>query len=64
MLALAQTDRGRVRTTNQDTIYCSEKQVGKIPNLFAVADGMGGANAGDYASSSLIQELVRLIRAV
>ena len=63
MLALAQTDRGRVRTTNQDTIYCSEKQVGKIPNLFAVADGMGGANAGDYASSSLIQELVRLIRA-
>ena len=63
MLALAQTDRGRVRTTNQDTIYCSGKQVGKLPNLFAVADGMGGANAGDYASSSLIQELVRLIRA-
>jgi PPM family protein phosphatase len=63
MLALAQTDKGRVRTTNQDTVYCSSKQVGKLPNLFVVADGMGGASAGDYASSCLVQELVRLIQA-
>ncbi len=63
MLVLAQTDKGRIRTTNQDTIYCSKKQVGRLPNLFVVADGMGGASAGDYASSSLVQELVRLVRA-
>jgi PPM family protein phosphatase len=63
MLALAQTDKGRVRTTNQDTVYCSNKKVGNLPNLFVVADGMGGASAGDYASSCLVQELVRLVKA-
>ena len=61
MKAVALTDRGRVRTNNEDTVFCSTKPGGNLPNLFVVADGMGGANAGDYASSSVISELVRLI---
>lgn len=61
MKAVAQTDQGRVRTTNQDTVYCSTKPVGILPNLFVVADGMGGQKAGDYASSSAINELVKTI---
>lgn len=61
MKAVATTDTGRVRATNQDNIYCSTSQVGPLPNLFAVADGMGGGKAGDYASRSAIEELVRLI---
>ena len=62
MKAVAQTDQGRVRTTNQDTVYCSVKPVGKLPNLFVVADGMGGQKAGDYASSSAINDLVEIIK--
>ena len=33
-----------------------------FPNLFVVADGMGGHNAGDYASSHAVQTLVDEIR--
>ncbi len=34
---------------NQDYVFASQDTVGNLPNLFAVADGMGGHNAGDYA---------------
>ena len=63
MKAVALTDRGKVRMNNEDTVFCSTNPVGNLPNLFVVADGMGGAKAGDYASSSVISELVRLISA-
>lgn len=45
------TDIGKKRTMNQDFIYSSEVPVGNLPNLFIVADGMGGHNGGGYASS-------------
>ena len=32
--------------------------MGNLPNLFVVADGMGGHNAGDYASSHAVETLV------
>ena len=35
-------DVGRCRDVNQDYIYVSEEPVGNLPNLFLVADGMGG----------------------
>lgn len=57
MKAIALTDQGLVRPNNEDTIYCSTSKVGKFPNLFVVADGMGGANAGEYASAFLIKNL-------
>ena len=44
-------DTGRCRRINQDYIYISEEPVGNLPNLFIVADGMGGHRAGDLASS-------------
>ena len=43
-------DIGRCRSVNQDYIFMSEKPVGNLPNLFLVADGMGGHRAGDLAS--------------
>jgi len=35
---------------NQDCVFASAEPVGNLPNLFIVADGMGGHNAGDFAS--------------
>ena len=48
--AYGMKDVGRCRDTNQDYIFISEKPVGNLPNLFLVADGMGGHKAGDLAS--------------
>ncbi len=36
--------------------------MGNLPNLFVVADGMGGHNAGDYASSHAVLTMVDEIR--
>lgn len=55
------TDVGQKRSMNQDYVYTSEKPVGKLPNLFVVADGMGGHNAGDFASKFTVQQLVKSI---
>lgn len=55
------TDIGRKRKANQDYVYSSEQQVGRLPNLFVVADGMGGHNAGDYASRVAVETIVERI---
>jgi serine/threonine protein phosphatase PrpC len=44
------TDVGRQRSSNEDSLVCS-------PPLFAVADGMGGAKAGEVASGLAVQVL-------
>ncbi|MDO4519098.1 MAG: Stp1/IreP family PP2C-type Ser/Thr phosphatase [Eubacteriales bacterium] len=55
------TDVGQKRQVNQDYVYASAEPVGNLPNLFIVADGMGGHNAGDYASSHAVQTIVKEI---
>ena len=55
------TDVGRKREINQDFIFSSETPIGNLPNLFIVADGMGGHNAGDFASSFTTDCVVREI---
>ena len=48
------TDIGRMRSKNQDAVFATEETIGSLPNLFVVADGMGGHKAGEYASSQAI----------
>ncbi len=55
------TDIGRRREINEDYLFTSDKPVGNLPNLFIVADGMGGHNAGDYASKHAVEKAVSAI---
>ncbi len=57
------TDIGRTRKLNQDFVYTSEMPLGNLPNVFIVADGMGGHNAGDYASKVTVETIIREIEA-
>ena len=56
------TDIGRKRKVNQDYVYTQEQPIGNLPNLFIVADGMGGHNAGDYASKMTVETMTNQIR--
>ncbi len=58
MISYGQTDIGMVRSINQDSIFFSDKSVGNLPNLYIVADGMGGHKAGDYASAHAVSWFV------
>ena len=62
MKVYSATDVGQKRKMNQDYVFTSEDAVGNLPNLFVVADGMGGHNAGDFASSHAVEILVDEIR--
>lgn len=61
MRAFAMTDVGRAREINQDYVFISEHPVGTLPNLFVVADGMGGHKAGDVAARFAVETLVHCI---
>lgn len=62
MKAFSMTDMGRVRTSNQDYVFCEENEIGSFPNLFIVADGMGGHRAGDTASRMCVEIVAESIR--
>jgi serine/threonine protein phosphatase PrpC len=48
----ARTHEGRVRDHNEDS-YCADERQG----LWAVADGMGGHEGGDWASAKLVEKI-------
>ena len=62
MKAFSITDIGERRRINQDYVFCEENAIGKLPNLFIVADGMGGHNAGDYASRFCVEFFTQRIK--
>ena len=62
MKSFGMTDIGRKRKVNQDYLFFSDEPVGCFPNLYIVADGMGGHKAGDKASSYAVNRFVELAR--
>lgn len=62
MDTFSMTDMGLLRNSNQDSVFCEENPIGRFPNLFLVADGMGGHKAGDLASRLCIAEMVKQIQ--
>ena len=61
MKIFSMTDAGRRREMNQDYMFASDTAVGKLPNLFIVADGMGGHKAGEYAAKTAVESIVDYI---
>lgn len=59
----SKTDVGRKRNINQDCVYSCAVPIGSLPNLFIVADGMGGHKAGDYASAYAVNAIEREVDA-
>lgn len=58
MTTFSMTDTGILREMNQDYYFASDIPVGNLPNLYIVADGMGGHRAGEYASRYTIERVV------
>lgn len=57
MKSYYQTDPGKVRSHNEDSVNIVENANGEV--LVVVADGMGGHKAGEVASSLAVNELSR-----
>ena len=62
MESFAITDIGSRREINQDYVYCNDDAVGLLPNLYIVADGMGGHKAGDFASRFSVTEFEKELK--
>ncbi|MHA3770972.1 PP2C family protein-serine/threonine phosphatase [Verrucomicrobiota bacterium sgz303538] len=69
------TDRGKVRKNNEDSFLgacfdaqelhhlgkLGEASSGHMDYVFAVSDGIGGANAGEFASKITVEKITRLL---
>ena len=55
---VSKTDIGLKRKLNQDYVFTADLPVGKLPNLYLVADGMGGHKAGGFASKYTVETIV------
>lgn len=55
MIGLGKSDIGRHRLKNEDSMMVSNAPIGKLSNIYAIADGMGGHKAGNVASTVAIE---------
>lgn len=58
---VSMTDIGQKRKLNQDYVFTSDIPLGNLPNLYLVADGMGGHNAGGFASRYAVETIVEQV---
>jgi PPM family protein phosphatase len=63
MNGIGNTHVGKVREKNEDSFFASNTSIYGLPNLYIVADGMGGHNAGEIASKMSIHFFLRYLEA-
>lgn len=63
MIAVGKVDVGRRRKCNEDAILVSNIPIGALPNIYIVADGMGGHRNGAIASKLAIDAIYAYIEA-
>ena len=56
------TNTGYVRQNNEDSFFVCNESIGKLRNLYIVADGMGGHQAGEIASAAAVSFFCDYIR--
>lgn len=61
MKSYGSTNVGLVRKVNEDAFYCQQQFENGKPYICVVADGMGGHNAGEVASSMAISQVIDFI---
>lgn len=61
MIAVGKVNIGKRRTRNEDSVLVSNEPIGVLPNLYIVADGMGGHKAGAVASKLAIDAFCNYI---
>lgn len=63
MIAVGKVNIGKKRSKNEDSVFVSNEAIGALPNLYIVADGMGGHRAGAVASKLAIDAFCAYIEA-
>jgi len=58
MEAYGKTHIGKVRSSNEDSLFYSLETIGNYDNVFVIADGMGGHSAGEIASKQAVEAFV------
>ncbi len=56
-ISYSRTDRGRRRPKNQDYLFAGDDRIGVFPNLYIIADGMGGHESGEFASQYTVERI-------
>ena len=62
MRSVGITDLGLRRDNNEDSIFIHDDNYGSLPNLYIVADGIGGNNCGEVASSRAVEYFCEYVR--